>query len=1289
MSELSRKKRVRAGHRASATKMISRTEELLAGDSPDVLKLSQLKLSLNEKLEVLKQLDNEILAMVDEGDVAGEIEQSDEFKEGIYAAMVGVERVLAPPTSTSTPPTPRSSAVVLDPSSVSSKVKLPRLTLQPFDGELTTWTPFWDSFKAAVHDNRALSDIDKFNYLRGLLQRTALEAISGLALTAANYQEAVSILEKRFGNKPQIVAKHMDVLIHVDAVSSPNNVKGLRSLYDLVESNVRSLRSLGVESASYGSLLASVLVAKIPQELQLIVSRKMGSDDWNLDALMVLLGEELQARERTAAVSVPSVKKNSKEPATAAALLTGGSNRITCSYCQQDHTSNSCGVVTQPHARKQVLQKAGRCFVCLRRGHISRECNSHRKCAKCGGRHHISICLRGTGPPPTWSGFTASDQDKTDNPSAASTQSRPDPPAAQRSGLNAGAPAFQAQERRSTSLWVNSGRTVLLQTAQAKAFNPVSPHQSRRVRIVLDSGSQRSYVTEHVARELSQAPEGKQPMTIMTFGTSEEQPQVCERVRLSLALKNGRTRQLTLFTVPIICEPLSCQPVSLCQDSFDHIMGLDLADPSNGRSRLEVDILIGSDQYWDLTTGETRRGRSGPVAINTELGWVLSGPAMSPDQIQPFTSLMTHTLRVDGQTLAVQALDDRLKSFWELESFGISPHSDTDPSVHEKFEGSVCFVDGRYQVELPWKKSHPPLADCYNLCLKRLRGLIRRLQQDPDVLREYDSTIKDQIQRGIVEPVEESSGDLCDKIHYLPHHAIIRSDKVTTKIRVVYDASAHSDGPSLNDCLHAGPKFDQKILDILLRFRVHRVAVTADIEKAFLMVAMAKKDRDVLRFLWFDDVFSDQPNVVQWRFTRVVFGVSSSPFLLNATIRHHLEWYREVQPRLVEKLSKAAYIDDIVTGADNEEEAHQLFTKSKEMLKEGGFHLRKFCSNSTLLQMKVEGQETLDKPAPTCTDETYASSTLGSGQSVRTGENKVLGVRWDLATDQLVMSLEDVASAASDLEPTKRAIVSLVGRISDPLGLLSPIVVQLKIFIQELCEAKLEWDQQLTGQLLERWHRLSSKLLEARPFLKPRCYLDGIHEQVTSYRLCGFSDASLKAYAAVVYFLVETPSGRHVRITASKTRVSPLKTQTIPRLELLSALLLARLMDCITRALEGELPLSEPHCFSDSTVAIFWIRGVEKTWKPFVQNRVLEIRKLLPPECWVHCSGRDNPADIPSRGHTPQQLADSQLWMNGPEWLKTGELSGPSELQMPEECQAEMKADKAHGLLAAVEPAGI
>ena len=158
-------------------------------------------------------------------------------------------------------------------------------------------------------------------------------------------------------------------------------------------------------------------------------------------------------------------------------------------------------------------------------------------------------------------------------------------------------------------------------------------------------------------------------------------------------------------------------------------------------------------------------------------------------------------------------------------------------------------------------------------------------------LREYDATIRYQLQQGIVQP----HADEVEKVHYLPHHAVVvRQEKKTTKLRVVYDASARSNGPSLNDCLHSGPKLDQKIFDFLLRFRLHRCAVMADIEKAFLMISMTQQDRDALRFLWFDDIFKPDPVQIVLRFTRVVFGVCSSPFLLNATIRHHLlsrSWY--------------------------------------------------------------------------------------------------------------------------------------------------------------------------------------------------------------------------------------------------------------------------------------------------------------------------------------------------------------------------------------------------------------
>ena len=197
-------------------------------------------------------------------------------------------------------------------------------------------------------------------------------------------------------------------------------------------------------------------------------------------------------------------------------------------------------------------------------------------------------------------------------------------------------------------------------------------------------------------------------------------------------------------------------------------------------------------------------------------------------------------------------------------------------SQFEKFTQQTSLKQGRYEVHLPWKESHPPLPDNYELCRKRLDRLLKRLRQNPERLQQYDAVIRDQLRQGMVEVVANPTQ--CEgRVHYLPHHAVVRQDKQTTKLRVVYDASARADGPSLNDCLYTGPNFGQSILDILLRFRLHNVGLVGDVEKAFLMVSVAECDRDVLRFLWVRDVAEVPSEIAVLRFTWVVFAVSSSP----------------------------------------------------------------------------------------------------------------------------------------------------------------------------------------------------------------------------------------------------------------------------------------------------------------------------------------------------------------------------------------------------------------------------
>lgn len=242
-------------------------------------------------------------------------------------------------------------------------------------------------------------------------------------------------------------------------------------------------------------------------------------------------------------------------------------------------------------------------------------------------------------------------------------------------------------------------------------------------------------------------PTGRQPLSIATFGVTQGQTKVCPIVSVGVCLKGYPTVSMSLHVVPTICEPLSCQPITASVEANDRLMGLDLADSADGCSRLPVDILIGSDYYWDLVTGSICRSEKGPTAIHTKLGWVLSGPTLSSSSVLcSSTHIMTttHLLRVDGQPIESTQLAEQLRSFWELESLGIHEEERTP---YDEFVINITFQDGCYKVSLPWKEFHEPLADNYQLSVKRLKGLLQRLKHDPEILKEYNWTIEEQLSR--------------------------------------------------------------------------------------------------------------------------------------------------------------------------------------------------------------------------------------------------------------------------------------------------------------------------------------------------------------------------------------------------------------------------------------------------------------------------------------------------------------------------------------------------------------
>ena len=226
---LPRKRKIRACHRASATRLLNQIDSTLAAPTTDSDKLSQFKLSLNEKLETLKLLDSEIVDLTPEDGLEDEIEQADGYKENVYRALTTIDKVL---NATPSPPTTAADVRATTATSIpprGNKVKLPKLSLPHFAGNVTKWTTFLGFVRVCRSQNDDLTDIDKFNDLRSLLERTAYEAISGLTLSSTNYQEAIDILQKRFGNK-QLILKHMEILLNIEAMTSEQNLRGLRRL---------------------------------------------------------------------------------------------------------------------------------------------------------------------------------------------------------------------------------------------------------------------------------------------------------------------------------------------------------------------------------------------------------------------------------------------------------------------------------------------------------------------------------------------------------------------------------------------------------------------------------------------------------------------------------------------------------------------------------------------------------------------------------------------------------------------------------------------------------------------------------------------------------------------------------------------------------------------------------------------------------------------------------------------------------------------------------------------------
>lgn len=1225
MSDLVKSKRARAAARAWLSRVINTIEAVLESEQEDDY-LDSLQTQLSSKMETLKEAQQAVeIELETEEDLNADIAEAAEIEERAEKIRLKLLKARG-----------RKDASGDATSSTTAAVQLPKLDLPKFSGEIIQWQPFWDTFTANI-DNQDLPEVSKFAYLNCCLIGEAKRVVSGLSLTSQNYRHACELLKQRFGKRERIVFAHVQGLLNLTLQVHGDEVSGLRELQDKLLSHVRSLQSLDITGDSYSVFLTPLILSKLPEEMRLQWSRTSNdSKETDVEGLLSFLDAEISRRELARAFSelkpsAPRQKSSSgaergqgrrqqyqqprrrEGPPTAAALhstATGADGarrsaptRSGCGFCHGAHPTEACSSVLglPVTERKQRIQTGGLCFRCLEPGHLAKTCMA--RCSHCKGKHNVICCyqlyndnLPGVRVQASDDVRNESSQGATNDPVSLSCVMQP------------------------------SSRCIVLPTAKVT----VQGHRgSVTATLLFDSGSDRSYVSSSLVRKVAPELLGLQRVRYAAFGGGQSGEGEREVFQLQVSganLSDPSTHRIAAVEVPVICAPLSRPSVSA--ETLQQFKGLELADQHSVDEKLSIDILVGLDSFWRLMETGSVRGSDDLVAMKSAFGWVLSGGVNTPPGAGTDT--------VGSQLLSLGDLhESTIRSFWDLESIGIVPEKesvDSDP-VLKQFEETVQFNEdsGRYKVSLPWKSDSEEmqLQNNKDLAQVRLKSLSRKLDKDPDLKSKYSEALKEMEDNGVIGELDESDAGFPGPVYYLPHFPVVKEERESTKTRPVFDASAPGpNGMSLNDCLHTGPSLNPNLMDVLMRFRRHQVAVVADISKAFLNIELQQSDQQVQRFLW-----EENGAMREMKIKRVTFGVKSSPFLLNATLRHHLSLFPDSQ--VVSELKSNMYVDDWVSGADTEQEAWNMFIEAREILEKAGMPLSKCASNNRIVFDKARAE----------------SVSVASADSV-----KVLGVRWLCSEDCFSF---DGVTLPDQIVVTKRVILSFIARFFDPLGFLSPFLMLAKVIFQDLWKLGLGWDDPVPAQYereFQSWIQDLDTLKSVR--IHRRFSAAAWSESLDKVELHVFGDASEKGYGAMVYLKIPKEEGSATTsLVAAKARVAPLKRVTIPRLELLAALLAARLLSHVKSALG--LPDSCSYtCWSDSQVALAWLRGDPSRWKQFVSNRVTEIQRLTDPQHWAYCHTSDNPADMLSRGATAEKLVRCQMWFHGPAWL--AETSDPA-----------------------------
>ncbi|XP_065368808.1 uncharacterized protein LOC135961242 [Calliphora vicina] len=1065
--------------------------------------------------------------------------------------------------------------------------RLPSMKLPKFSGKYAEYKNFISLFESLVDSDITLTEIEKFNHLISCLSDEALGTVKAYQISEQNYSKALQSLKRVYDNPCLIFFDNITKLFDLPEMSKPS-ATSLRSMIDTVSAIYGSLLSIGDDKAITNAIIIHLVMTKVDP-----ITRSKWEEQLDYEKLPLWSDCEVALNKRYQHISAEEAsssrlkpntnftRKNesfSKKKKSSFSCQTDNQQSVAkCLFCKAAHYLSNCPSFSAVPVQQRFdfVKGVPACINCLKKGHTVTKCKS-TKCRVCSGSHHTLLHK-----------YAAND--------------------AQPENVANSDPNVASTSRAFVNHSSSAKDNVILATALVQIKNKSGQYVLARA--LLDSGSQINFVTEELSQRL-QLQKQERNLSLIGIGRTNSSA----KHKLQATVKSRMNSHEFSAEFWILRSISNYQPDRIISTAGWNLPdNIEFADPYFNKPQ-RIDMLIGAEIFFELLcVGQIKLNPNIPTLQKTLLGWIVSGKYK---ELKHFNKNVCH---LSSLTENEDSLDSIVRRFWELEE--IPREANVLSIEHQECEKSFSksvqrLPSGRFKVALPFKADPNTLGLSFETARRRFLSLERRLSKEPQTKEMYNSFMKEYINLGHMSIADNKVPDVSH--YFIPHQCVLRPQSSTTKLRVVFDASCKTSTQlSLNDLLMIGPTIQEELYSTLLRFRMHKYAITADIEKMYRQVLIDEADRNYQLILWREN---QSQNIEIYKLNTVTYGTSSAPFLAIRCLTYVSELFEKSLPIGSKVIKRDFYVDDLLTGADSIEDLNIIRSQVTQILQSAGFNLTKWFSN--------------------CYDQD--SITIQKSVQINQDFTKTLGTYWIPKSDVFKYHLDDLFQ---NLKATKRNILSVSARLFDPLGLLCPLIIKAKILLQELWLMQLDWDESIPTRLDTSFTDFKANLLKIDIIEIPRFVLTSSN---TECQIHGFSDASMRAYGCCIYIRSRASGKTSCRLLTAKSKVAPLKTKSLPRLELCAAHLLSKLWSKIKHTILFKV--ENVTFWTDSEITLHWIQTHPSTLATFVSNRVSEIQELSGQATWRHVPTKENPADIVSRGCNVEELVDS-VWFNGPKFL--------------------------------------